>query len=111
MKITKIYGGINIINLTDEYDLCDDGNILSNNDRLLKIGNLPRVEAKNWNYISNKCWNTADGEMERRKIMISKQIFEAFSEKNAYLICPYNQFFYEHNDLKVTKVYSHPKKI
>ena len=35
------------MNLTDELDLCDDGNILSNKENLLKIGKLLGVEARN----------------------------------------------------------------
>ena len=43
--------------LTDELDLCDDGNILSNKEKLLKIGDLLRVEAKTCNEIPNNGWN------------------------------------------------------
>ena len=44
---TKIYSGRGRMNLTDELDLFDDGNILSNKDKLLKIGKLLGVEDKN----------------------------------------------------------------
>ena len=43
------------MNLTDELYLCDDGHILSNKDRLIKIGKLLGVEAKTFNVIPNKC--------------------------------------------------------
>ena len=64
------------------YDICDDGSVLSNKDKLLKICKLIEVEAKNCNEIPNKGWNMADREMEGRKLMRSKQIFRAFSENN-----------------------------
>ena len=85
------------MNLTDELDLCDDGNILSNKDKLLKIGKLLGVETKICNEIPNKGWNVGGMKMEGRKLMKSKQIFKAFSEKNAYLICPDNPIFHEHS--------------
>ena len=40
LKRTTIYSGKDRMNLTDEMDLCDDGNILSNKDKLLKICKL-----------------------------------------------------------------------
>ena len=46
LNITTIYRGRNIMNLADELDLCDDGNILSNKDKLLRIGKFLGVEAK-----------------------------------------------------------------
>ena len=52
-----------MMDLTDELDLCDDGNILSNQDKLLKIDELLGVEAKTCNEILNKGWNMADREM------------------------------------------------
>ena len=48
------------MNLIDELDLCDDVNILSNKDNLLKIGKLLGVEAKTFNGIPNEGWNMAD---------------------------------------------------
>ena len=51
------------MNLTDELDLCDDGTILSNKDKLLKICKLLCVEAKNFNEILNKGCNMTDREM------------------------------------------------
>ena len=87
------------MNLTDELNLCDDGNILSNKNKLLKIDKLLGVESKTCNGIPNQGWNMADREMEGRNIMIAKQIFKPFSEKNVYLICPDNQTFHKHNDV------------
>ena len=51
------------MNPTDELDLCDDGDILSNKDRLTKISKLLGVESKTYNEIPNKGWNMADREM------------------------------------------------
>ena len=93
------------MNLTGELYLCDDGNILSNKDKLLKISKLLGVEAKTCKKISNKSWNMEDREMDGRKLMRDKQIFKSFSEKIAYLICPYNPNFYERNYVQGTKVY------
>ena len=45
------------MNLTDRLDLCCDGNILSNKDKLLKNGKLLGVEEKTCNEIPNKGWN------------------------------------------------------
>ena len=45
------------MSLTDELDLCDDGNILSNKEKLLKISNSLVVEAKTCNKIPNNGWN------------------------------------------------------
>ena len=67
------------MNLTDELDLCDDGNILSNKDKLLKIGKLLWVETKTCNDIPNKGCNILDREMEEIKLMRAKHIFKAFS--------------------------------
>ena len=94
MNITTIYHGINRINLKDELDLCDDGSILSNKDKLLKIRKLLGVESKICDGIPNKVWNMADMDMKGRKLMRSKQIFKEFSDKIAFLICPYNPNFH-----------------
>ena len=66
------------MNLPDGLDLCDDGNIFSNKDKLLKIGKLIGVEAKTCNDITNKGWNMVDREIYRRKLMRAKKIFKAF---------------------------------
>ena len=42
------------MNPIDELDLCDDGNVLSNKDKLLKIGKLLGVESKTCNDILNQ---------------------------------------------------------
>ena len=57
---TTIYRGREIMSLTDELDLCDDGNITSNKDKLLKLGKLLGVESKTCNDILNQGWNMAD---------------------------------------------------
>ena len=93
------------MNPIDELDLCDDGNVLSNKDKLLKIGKLLGVEAKTCNEIPNKGCNMADREMEGRKIMRTKHIFKSFSENIAYLICPYNPNVHQHNDVQITNIY------
>ena len=98
------------MNLTDELDLCEDGNILSNKYKLLKIGKLIGVEAKTCNDIPNKGWNMVDREIDRRKLMRAKKIFKAFSEKIAYLICQDNTTFHEHNNVQGTKVYQSLKE-
>ena len=51
------------MSLIDELDLCDDGNILSNKENLLKIGDLLPVEARNCNEIPNNGWNMADSKI------------------------------------------------
>ena len=48
------------MNLTYELDLCDGRIILSNKDKLLKIGNLFGVEAKTCNEMPNKGCNISD---------------------------------------------------
>ena len=85
------------MNLTDELDLCYNGNILSNKDKLLKIVMLLEVEAKTCNEIPNKYCNMEDREMEGRQLMRAKNIFREFSEKNTYLVCLYNQTLQKHN--------------
>ena len=110
MDITKIYHGRDRMNLTCELDLCEDENILSNKDNLLNIGKLLRVEAKTYNEMPNKNWDMADSEMEGRKLMRDKQIFKAFSDKIACLICPDNPTFHENNDVKGIKVYQSLKE-
>ena len=110
MNRTKIYRGRDILNLTDELDLCDDRNILSNKDNLLEIGKLLGVEAQICNYIPNKGWNMADNKMEGRKIMQAKEIFKSFLYKIAYLICPYNPTFHKQNGVKGTKIYQSLKE-
>ena len=69
------------MNLADKLYSCDDGNILSNKGKLLKIGRILGVESKASNEIPNKGWDMVDREMKVRKIMRSKQIFKEFSEK------------------------------
>ena len=76
------------MSLKNELDLCDDGNILSNKDKLLKICKFIGVEAKTCNEIPNNSCNMADMDMEGRKIIRAKDIFNLFSDKLAYLICP-----------------------
>ena len=51
------------MNLKYYLDFCGHENILSNKDKLLKIGNLLGVEAKTCNEIPNKGWNMVDREM------------------------------------------------
>ena len=46
---TKIYHGRDIINLADEFCLCNDGMFLSNKYKLLEIGRLIGVEAQTCN--------------------------------------------------------------
>ena len=48
------------MSLPYELYLCDDGNILSNKDKLLKIGKFIGVEAKTCNEIPNNGFNMAD---------------------------------------------------
>ena len=43
---TKIYSGRDIMIPTDELDLCYDGNILSNKEKLLKIGDFLGLKPK-----------------------------------------------------------------
>ena len=73
---TTIYRGGDRMNLTDELDLCDDGHVLSNKDRLHEIDKLLGVEAKTCNEIPNKGWNIVDSETKGRKFMRTKQIFK-----------------------------------
>ena len=76
-----MYIGRDRMNLTDELDLCDDGNILSNKDKLLKMIEFLGVESKTCNEIPNKGWNMTDREMEGRRIVRSNQTFKEFSDK------------------------------
>ena len=45
------------MNLTDELNLCDDEDILSNKDKLLRLGKLLGIEDKTCKDIPNKGWN------------------------------------------------------
>ena len=69
------------MNLTDALNLCDDRNILSNKDMLVKVGKLLGVESKTFNEIPNKGWNSADREMKVRKLIRGKEIFKLISRK------------------------------
>ena len=60
MKIRTIYHGRDIMNLKYYLDFCGHENILSNKDKLLKIGNLFGVEAKTCNEMPNKGCNISD---------------------------------------------------
>ena len=111
MNRTTIYRGRDRINQTYESYLCNDGNVLSNKEKLLEIGILLGVEAQICNEIPNKGWDMADSEMEGRKMMWAKQIFKVFSYKTTYLICPDKSTFHKHNDVQVTKVYQSLKEI
>ena len=93
------------MNLTDELVLCDDEYILSNKDKLFRIGKLLGVEADFFNDIPNKGCNTENRETEGRKIMIAKHIFKEFLETITYLICTDNKTFHKHKDLQGTNVY------
>ena len=79
--MTKIYRGIDRMKLTDELDLCGDGNILSNKDNFLNIFNLLGVEAKTCNQIPNKGCNVMDRKIKGKKSMRAKQIFKYFHKK------------------------------
>ena len=68
--------------------LCDDVNVLLIEDNLVAVGKLLGVEFKTSGEIPNNVWNTADIETKGRELMQSNQIFKAFSDKIAYLICP-----------------------
>ena len=48
------------MSLIDELDLCDEGNILSNKEKLLKLGKLLGVETKTCNNIPNNGCNMDD---------------------------------------------------
>ena len=76
------------MSLTGSLDLCDDINILSKKEKLLKIGRFLVVESKTCDEIPNNGCNMADMEMEGRELIRFKQIFKAFSDKISYLICP-----------------------
>ena len=99
------------MDLTDEQDLCDDGNILSNKVKLLKIGKLLEIEAKTCNEIPNKGWNMSDRKMEGRKLMRVKQIFKEFSEKLLTSSVQITQFFANIMMYKEQGFTSHSKEI
>ena len=84
--------------LTDELKLCDDVNVLSNKDNLIKVGRLLGVEPKTWDEIPNNGWDMAYMETVGRKLMRAKQIFKSFSDKIAYLICPEHPIFNQQDD-------------
>ena len=54
-----INGGGDRMSLTDELDLCDYGNVLSNKYKFLEIGKFLGVEYQTCNEITNKDWNMA----------------------------------------------------
>ena len=93
------------MNLADELDLLDDGDVLSKEYKQLEIGKLLGVESQTCNEITNKGWNMVDIEMEGKKLMQSKQIFKTFPDKIDYLICPDNPTFNEYNDVQVNFFY------
>ena len=66
---TTIYRGRDKLSLTDELKLCDDVNVLSNKENLLKVGKLLGVESKTCSEIPNNGWNMEDTETEGRKLM------------------------------------------
>ena len=78
--------------------LCDDVNVLSNKENSIRVGKLLGVGSKTCDEIPNNGWNMTDMEIEVRKLMQSNQIFKVFSDKIAYLICPYHPTFYHQND-------------
>ena len=49
--------------------------------------------------------------MEGRKLMKSKQIFKAFSDKINHLICPENPSFHGQNDVQGTEFFQSLKAI
>ena len=83
-----MYRGRDRLRLKYELYLCDDGNIWSNKENLLKIGKLIGDEAKTCDEIPNNGCNIADMEIEGRKLLRDKQIFKSFSEEITYLLCP-----------------------
>ena len=64
------------MSLIDELKKCDYGNILSNKENLLKVGELIGVESKTYDQIPNNGWNMSDMETEGRKLVRDKQIFK-----------------------------------
>ena len=93
------------MSLIDELGLRDDENILSNKQKVLKIGEFIEVEAKTRYEIPNNGFKIADIEMETRKLMQANQIFKAFSDKMSYIICPDNPTFHEQNYVHRTKTF------
>ena len=76
MNRTIIYRGRYRLSLTDEIKLCDDVNVLSNKENLLKVGHLLGVESKTCDEITNNGWDLADMETEGRKLMQTNHIFK-----------------------------------
>ena len=91
-------------------ELCDDVNVLSNKNNLLKFSKLLGFEAKTRNVIPNNGWNMADMETEGRKLVQDKQIFKVFPDKISYLICPEHPTFHHQDDVQGTKVYQSLKE-
>ena len=99
------------MNLTDELYLCDNGNVLSNKDKLLEIGRLLGVEAQTCNEIPNKGWDMVDSEMEGRKLLPVKYIFKQFSDKLLTLFVQINQLFTYIMMYREQRFTSHPSNI
>ena len=76
LSITKMYRRRDILILKDELELCDDGNVLSNKDNILKVGKFLGVESENCNKIPNNGWNMVDMETEGRFVLLSKHILK-----------------------------------
>ena len=98
MNITTILCGIGRTNLTNKFHLCDEGNILSNKYKLLKIGKLigfkPKLATR---YpIKVKIWRMGNGRKKKYEI---QNVFKAFSEKVANINNPDSLNFYKHNDV------------
>ena len=83
---------------------------LSKKEELLKIGKFLGYYPKTCDDIPNNGWNVVGMEMEGRKLMQSKQIFKAFSDKIYYLIYPQNPNLHGNNDVQETKVFQSLKE-
>ena len=60
MKRTTIYCGRYRLSLKYELKLCDDVNVLSNKDKLIKVGKLLGAGSKTCDDMHNNGWNMSD---------------------------------------------------
>ena len=89
-----MFHGENIIIMTYNLNLCDNGKHLSNKNNLIKIRNFIEFEVNACDEMPKSVWVMDNLHTERISFLQTKQIFRVISDKIAFLICPEKPSFH-----------------
>ena len=107
MNRKTTFRGKDIIILTDNFNLCDDGRHLSNNDKLIKIRNFLELIVNACDDITKSGWNMENLETGGISLLRAKHKYRVISDKIAFLVCPENPTFcLQAVNMQETKVFN-----